>query len=114
MPRSGLLTICVTFIAVGAIYGLIRWKVSEWSPQDNARNCEERVRKRIDPAALQSWATNLLFVHPPSVTNYSPRRSEIPVELLNVWRHGPPRISLRESLNGEQEHVYIFWGSGSL
>ena len=94
-------------------YAAVHWFKSHLDSGHIADQCERRVEQTIDPGALQLWATNLLQQYPPGRTNYV-GPFILPAGLSNVWAQGQPSVYLREANNGEQQYVYVFWGSGVL
>ncbi len=94
-------------------YAVVRWFRNHLDSGHIADQCEQRIERTIDPATLQSWATNLLQQYPPGRTNYT-GPFVLPVGLGDVWEQGKPSVYLREATNGEEEYVYVFWGSGVL
>jgi hypothetical protein len=114
MKHIRFLTILVTLtVVVVCGYAALQWFRSHLDSGSIADQCERRIEKTIDPTMLQSWATHLLQQYPPGRTNFAGPFA-LPTGLANVWEQGKPSVYLREATNGEEEYVYVFWGSGVL
>src|SRR5690349_10330568 len=92
---------------------LIYWLKANLDSHYIAHRCERRIERGLDPDVLRVWATNLLASYPPDRTNYS-GPFQLPVGLDRIWSRGHPQVLLRARRNNEEQHVYVFWGSGVL
>ena len=73
---------------------------------------EKRIRREVNPAALQTWATNLLYTH--SVSNAadtSLRSSMFPPEVQRLNSRLLFGFVMPDA-SEEQAHVRVIWGSG--
>ena len=114
MKQIRIIVVLATLIVIVVCgYAAVHWFKSHLDSGHIADQCERRVEQTIDPANLQSWATNLLQQYPPGHTNYAGPFALL-AGLTNVWAQRQPSVYLREANNGEEQYVYVFWGSGGL
>lgn len=101
----------ITILAlVGCGYGVIQWFNENMNPRYIATKCERRIEETIDPAALQSWATNLLANHPDG-SNYENGALRAFPGLKKIWKKGGPSgVSIQGGGREEDRFVFITWG----
>jgi len=105
-----LCTICIILV----LLGFLRTRLTYDS---DVQRFERAVRKQINPADLQSWATNLLTMYSRSNSVDSEYRSfeitDLPVSLRNVSGLTPVAF-LFANPSPERAFTRISWGSGFL
>jgi hypothetical protein len=82
-------------------------------PARVADNCENQVRKSVNPGVLQAWATNLLAQYTIGDRNYIGPFAP-PDYLKSIWRKKPPTVYIHPEGRGEEVHVRIFWAGGGM
>jgi hypothetical protein len=111
MMRKGMFTRCIFSCSLAAAVSLCACSLVTEDPPAAANMCESKVRREVDPVALQSWATNLLAAHLPWKTNYA-GPFEPPVYLKHIWSRRQPSVYIQGGYNGEDPYVRVFWGGG--
>ena len=100
----------VAFAAIACGYGAFYWFNSNLNPHYIAARCELRIEQTIDPAALQSWATNLLAAHPEGSTYDNGKFRAFP-GLNKIWeKDGPSGVSIQGGGKEEERFVFVTWG----
>jgi hypothetical protein len=82
------------------------------SPSRMASDCERRVEARVDPVAVQAWATNLLDQYSITKTNYGGPFPLYP-PLRNIWDQAPPSVAILGGDTQGEEFVCVIWGSAA-
>ncbi len=100
----------VIAIAVLCVASCVVVKHQSQSP---AQSCFDKIRKEVDAAKLQGWATNLLNQHPIGQTNYF-GLFEAPNFMNKVCENRKPSVYIQGGFYGEQSYVRLFWGSGTM
>jgi hypothetical protein len=107
--RKRLLIPIVVIVALAALF----WYWQTYLTYDGeVSRFEKRIRREIDPAALQVWATNLLHAYSISnATDTSLRSSMFPADIQQLNRRLLFGFVMPDA-SEEQAHVRIIWGSG--
>lgn len=107
--RKPQIILALLVLAVGALL----WCWQNFLTYDGeVRHFEQRIRRDVDPAALQAWATNLLHTYSASNVQSAPLRSSMfpaDIQRLNsrlLFGFVMPNAS------EEMAHVRVIWGSG--
>jgi hypothetical protein len=82
------------------------------TPSRMASDCERRVETRVDPVALQAWATNLLDQYSITKTNYGGPFPLYP-PLKKIWDQAPPTVGILGGDTQGGEFVCVIWGSAA-
>jgi hypothetical protein len=83
------------------------------NPSVTAKECEQRISKKIDVVVLQAWATNLLIQYPVGRTNYA-GPFQVPEYLTSVCPGRKPSVYIQGGYYGEESYVRVFWGGGGI
>ena len=102
--------IVVVALVVALATGCVLWLDRSFNPQSVAMRCERKIQEKVDPIALQSWATNLLQQYAPERTNYA-GPFVAPVSLQSIWHRSGPSVYIRGGYHDEAPYVFISWGA---
>src|ERR1041385_4014380 len=99
-------------VICGILLGGFYWLQNNCNSNYIAAKCEQKIKSRCNPLALQSWATNLV-ANSARFTNALSSSIPVSEELKQIWKHRPS-VFIREPRNDSEGYVYLAWGSGVL
>jgi hypothetical protein len=111
ITRYSLLRLSAFILVLAGGYAAFHWYISHASSSYNADLCVRRIEQTIDPLALQSWAGDLLRQNVPGDIKFE-NRAGLLAKLDAVWDKSHPSVYLREGNIGEENYIFVFWGSG--
>jgi hypothetical protein len=102
----------VAAVAAFAVAALLWYWHSYLTYEGEVSHFEKRIRRDVNPSALQSWATNLLYSQSASNgTQTSLRSSNFPADIQQLNRSLLFGFVMPDA-SEERAHVRIIWGSG--
>ena len=116
LPRRALIALVLSFgCGVVLLVSFVIWPIVSvtWSFD----HIEQKARKRVTAAELQSWATNLIAQQPPGSIPVDSVETNLPNGLRGIYRRNPSIVIYEAQTNSGEVlpgWVSLVWGGGMI